>query len=74
MIKIILNFITLALHKGLTTKSFQYTKPHLKLGINSIGVDVNPIARSISSFLTNPVNAEEFKVRAINLLNNLDAR
>lgn len=36
MIKIILNFITLALHKGLTTKSFQYTKPHLKLGINSI--------------------------------------
>jgi len=45
-----------------------------KLGINAIGVDVNPIARSISSFLTNPVDAEEFKVQAINLLNNLDTK
>ena len=42
-----------------------------KLGIHAIGIDVNPTARAISGFLTHPVNAEEFRHRALNILDHL---
>jgi adenine-specific DNA methylase len=45
-----------------------------KLGLNAIGIDVNPTARAISSFLTNPVNADEFRKQALKLLTDLEAK
>jgi len=45
-----------------------------KLGIEAIGMDINPTARAISGFLTHPVKADEFKNLALNLLEDLELK
>jgi DNA modification methylase len=44
----------------------------LKLGLDSIGIDVNPTARAISNFLIDPVDPDEFKKTCLNLLEKLE--
>ena len=45
-----------------------------KLGFDAIGMDVNPTARAISSFLIHRVEADEFKNLALNLLEDLESK
>jgi len=45
-----------------------------KLGFDVIGIDINPTARAISGFLTNPVKAEEFKNLALNIIEELELK
>lgn len=45
-----------------------------KLGFDAIGMDVNPTARAISSFLTHPVKAEEFKNLALSIIEELESK
>lgn len=45
-----------------------------KLGINAIGMDVNPIARAISGFMTHPINADDFKNFALTILEELESQ
>jgi 16S rRNA G966 N2-methylase RsmD len=45
-----------------------------KLGIDAIGIDVNPSARAISGFLTHPVKADEFQELALNILEDLESK
>ena len=45
-----------------------------KLGIHAIGIDVNPTARAISSFLTHPVKADEFKNLALKILEDMESK
>jgi hypothetical protein len=46
----------------------------MKLGISAIGTDVNPIARSISKFLVEPIDADEYRRVALNLIDDLESQ